>query len=162
MDEDFAELEAELAKLQPRAVPPHLGRRIASELAPRPAGGLFAKLGRVEWRRWRPMALGALAGAALIVQVSRTAQPEPAPHRPAASGSSPRAGWAGFVPAKATRTLYAARDEGLVYPASNPVPSRRWRLAARDTLAWRNQATNAVITISYPREEVLLLPVIGQ
>jgi hypothetical protein len=41
-------------------------------------------------------------------------------------------------------------------------PVRRFRSQKRETLQWRNPGTRASLRVSYPSEEVSLVPVSGQ
>jgi hypothetical protein len=54
------------------------------------------------------------------------------------------------------------RDEGLHFPAGSDQPMRRLRSQKRETFQWRNPATCASLRVSYPSEEVELIPVSGQ
>ncbi|HTD87967.1 MAG TPA: hypothetical protein VK850_15440, partial [Candidatus Binatia bacterium] len=61
-----------------------------------------------------------------------------------------------------TQVVYSKRDEGLVFPAGAERPSRRVRTAKRETLQWRDRQSGAQLAVSYPTEEVTLIPVSGQ
>jgi hypothetical protein len=67
-----------------------------------------------------------------------------------------------FVPAGLTQVVYHTRDEGLHFPNNSEQPMRRVRSHTRETLRWRNPTTGASLRISYPSEEVSLVPVTGQ
>jgi len=67
-----------------------------------------------------------------------------------------------FVPAAVTRVVYHTRDEGLVFPGGQERPARRVRTAQRETLQWRDPQSSASLRVSYPTEEVTLIPVSGQ
>ena len=61
-----------------------------------------------------------------------------------------------------TQVVYSKHDEGLVFPPGAEGPSRRVRTAKRETLRWRDQQSGAQLAVSYPTEEVTLIPVSGQ
>jgi hypothetical protein len=61
-----------------------------------------------------------------------------------------------------TQVVYSKRDEGLVFPPGAEGPSRRVRTAKRETLRWRDRQSGAQLAVSYPTEEVTLIPVSGQ
>jgi hypothetical protein len=67
-----------------------------------------------------------------------------------------------FVPAGATRVVYNTRDEGLHFTDGSHQPLRRVRYQARQTWQWRSTTTGASLRVSYPSEEVVLIPVSGQ
>ena len=60
-----------------------------------------------------------------------------------------------------TRVVYSTRDEGIHF-AKDATPVRRVRSHKRETLQWRYEQTGASLKVSYPSEEVTLLPVGGQ
>ncbi|HEY0370188.1 MAG TPA: hypothetical protein VGC85_11370 [Chthoniobacterales bacterium] len=61
-----------------------------------------------------------------------------------------------------TRVVYNRRNEGLVFPADSDRPVRRVRSRSHETLQWKNPETGASLRVSYPTEEVELIPVRGQ
>src|SRR5262249_5036812 len=67
-----------------------------------------------------------------------------------------------FVPAGATQVVYNERDEGLHFADGTRQPVRRLRYETRQTWQWRNPTTGASLRVSYPSEEVVLIPVSGQ
>ena len=67
-----------------------------------------------------------------------------------------------FLPAGATQVVYNTRDEGLMFPDGSEQPLRRFRSRTRETWQWRNAATGASLQVSYPSEQVELIPVSGQ
>src|SRR5439155_20753918 len=67
-----------------------------------------------------------------------------------------------FVPAGATQVVYNTRDEGLQFTNASAQPVRRLRYHSRQTWQWRNPTTGASLRVSYPSEEVVLIPVSGQ
>ena len=164
---DFSELENQLRKLRPAQPSPNLVIRIECALAEEPSTPTAAVLPRK--RRfhfnWLSLGLGLTAATALVlfafVRFQSPAKKTPAlastPLTPAISTNSS----AQFVPAGLTQVVYHTRDEGLHFTNSNQ-PVRRLRSQTRETLQWHNPKTGATLRISYPREEVSLIPVSGQ
>jgi hypothetical protein len=167
---DFSELEAELKKLRPRAASPDLASRIEVGLA-EVAGRGTATAGVLPKRRsFRPnwFALGfGLAAAAIFLLLARVNvdQPSkstglalltPAPIAPAAKLDN------AFIPAAMTQVVYDRKDEGLHYTEGQEEPMRRVRSRKRETVQWKNPQTGATLRVSYPKEEVILSPVVGQ
>ena len=167
---DFSELEAELKKLRPRPASPDLMARIEVGLA-EVAGRGTATAGVLPKRRsYRPnwFALGfGLAAAAIFLLLARVNvdQPTkstglalltPAPIAPAAKLDD------AFIPAAMTQVVYDRKDEGLHYTEGQEEPMRRVRSRKRETVQWKNPQTGATLRVSYPKEEVTLIPVVGQ
>ena len=99
----------------------------------------------------------------------KIAQVSPAPEtRPVPPASRHQSGIARstfsneFVPAGATRLVYNTRDEGLQFARGSSQPLRRLRYQTHETWQWRNPTTGASLRVSYPSEEVVLIPVSGQ
>ncbi len=98
-----------------------------------------------------------------IVQVSPASET-----RPVVSAFSGRSGVDGsmssnkFIPAGATQVVYDQRDEGLQFADGSRQPLRRLRYQTQQTWQWRNPSTGASLRVSYPSEEVVLIPVSGQ
>jgi hypothetical protein len=67
-----------------------------------------------------------------------------------------------FVPSALTQVVYERRDEGLHFTEGADQPVRRVRSRKRETMQWNNPQTGASLRVSYPTEEVTLVPVIGQ
>ncbi|MEY2537147.1 MAG: hypothetical protein QOG67_887 [Verrucomicrobiota bacterium] len=67
-----------------------------------------------------------------------------------------------LIPTRATQVVYHTRNEGLVFPGRADQPVRRLRSHTRETLQWQNPATGASLRVSYPSEQVRLIPVSGQ
>jgi hypothetical protein len=67
-----------------------------------------------------------------------------------------------FVPAGAMQVVYNTRDEGLQFADGSRQPLRRLRYQTQQTWKWRNPSTGASLRVSYPSEEVVLIPVSGQ
>ena len=168
---DFSELEAELKKLRPRPASPDLAGRIEIGLAQEAAGRGTATAGVLpKQRRFRPnwfaLGLGLAAATAFLVlarvNVDRPAKSTglalltPAPIAPAAKLDD------AFIPAAMTQVVYDRKDEGLHYAEGQDEPMRRVRSRKRETVQWNNPKTGASLRVSYPKEEVTLIPVVGQ
>jgi hypothetical protein len=182
---DFPELENELRALRPARPSPVLFERI--EEAMLEAGKTsVASSARWSWRRFTetPYRFGiglAAAAVAVVLSLARIstdqtrnedkeiAQVAPAsetrPVLPAFSGGSGVDGSMSsnkFVPAGATQVVYNTRNEGLQFAAGSRQPLRRLRYQTQQTWQWRNPSTGASLRVSYPSEEVVLIPVSGQ
>jgi hypothetical protein len=168
---DFSELEAELKKLRPRGVSPQLNARIEIGLAAEAAGRGVATAGVLPKQRrfrlnWFALGLG-LAAATTFLMLARVnvdrptksagALLTPAPITPAAKQASDS-----FVPSAMTQVVYDRKDEGLHYTAGSDEPMRRVRSRKRETMQWNNLQTGASLRVSYPTEEVTLVPISGQ
>jgi len=113
---------------------------------------------------WLSLGLG-LAAAAIFLVFARVGMDRPSKRTPIAKNTpAPRStiATAQFIPAGATQVVYNTRDEGLHFPAGYDEPMRRVRYQKRETLQWRNPNTGASLRVSYPSEEVVLIPVSGQ
>jgi hypothetical protein len=168
---DFSELEGELKKLRPRPASPDLAARIEVGLA-EVAGRGTATAGVLPKRRsfrpnWWALGLG-LAAAATFLMLARMnvdrpsskaaglALITPAPSSPLARVDD------SFVPSALTQVVYGTRDEGLHFTDGADEPVRRLRSKKRETMQWKNPQTGASLRVSYPTEEVTLVPVSGQ
>ena len=174
---DFTELESELKKLRPRAAAPELASRIERALAEESSplaevSGRIATAGVLPKRRnfrvnWFGLGLG-LAAAAVFLLLARVNVEQtpgkrqsvvamtPAPFAPPLPVSD------AFVPAGLTQVVYNTRDEGLHFTKGADQPVRRVRSQKRETLQWHNPGTGTSVRVSYPSEEVTLIPVSGQ
>ena len=173
---DFSELEDKLRKLRPVSPSADLMTRIEREFAdersnhlrsetarPASTAGVMPREPRFHFN-WLSLGLGLAAAATLVlfarVQLERPAKKTSlASITPAPQLSSP-VSTAQFIPAGLTQVVYHTRDEGVHFP--NNQPMRRVRSHSRETLRWRNPTTGASLRISYPSEEVSLVPVTGQ
>ena len=172
---DLSQIEKELRKLRPARPSPILFERVEEALDCRTSAAADAK--RSFWRRFTetPYSWGfGLAAAAVLVlfaavemerqesgkeiaQTSRAPEAAPLLNRAQKSTSTDK-----FVPAGATRLVYNTRDEGLQFAGNSGQPLRRMRYQTRETWQWRNATTGASLRVSYPSEEVVLIPVSGQ
>ena len=164
---DFSELENELKKLRPMPPSAELFSRVEQEIDTDTYDGVSTGniIRPVRFRiNW--ISLGALGVAALFIILARVelkhpsnpqiASTTPAPSAPTAVPASE------FIPSGATQVVYHTRDEGLHFPRGSTQPVRRVRWQMRETLQWRNPATGASLLVSYPSEQVELIPVSGQ
>jgi hypothetical protein len=175
---DFSELENELRKLRPTQPSPVLCERVREALKDGRASVSDAK-----WKRWRftetpynwwSLGFGLAAAAVLILFAAVTmerrhehqqtvAQSSPAPEtRSALLGTERSIPPSRFVPAGGTNLVYNTRDEGLHFGNGSERPVRRVRYNTRQTWRWRNPETGASLRVSYPSEEIVLIPVSGQ
>ncbi|HVF70608.1 MAG TPA: hypothetical protein VM940_03275 [Chthoniobacterales bacterium] len=169
---DFSELEAELKKLRPRPMSPDLSARIEISLAQEAAGrgtataGVLPKEQKRFRMNWMGLGLGLAAAATFLllarVNVDRPSKSPglalltPAPLTPAAKAVNE------FVPSALTQVVYDTKDEGLHYTNGSDEPMRRVRSRKRETVQWKNPQTGASLRVTYPKEEVTLIPVSGQ
>jgi hypothetical protein len=176
---DFSELEKELRKLRPAQPSPVLFERVGEALKDSRAsvsGASFkrSRFTETPYSNWWSLGFGLAAAAVLILfaavtmerrhehqqtvaQSSPAPEARPAPLRPERSTSPGR-----FVPAGGTNLVYNARDEGLHFADGSERPVRRVRYNTRQTWRWRNPETGASLRVSYPSEEIVLIPVSGQ
>ena len=176
---DFRELENELRKLRPARPSPALFERIGEALKEsRAATAVHSSVKRQGFREarhnWWSLGFGLAAAAVLIlfavVTIERrqehrqtTAQNSPASETqraPAGKGSSMSR--SRFVPAGGTNVVFNARDEGLHFAGGSERPVRQVRYNTQQTWRWRNPETGASLRVSYPSEEIVLIPVSGQ
>jgi hypothetical protein len=67
-----------------------------------------------------------------------------------------------FIPAGSTQIVFHKRDEGLLFASNDEQPMRRLRSITQETLHWKNPATGASLQVSYPSEQVELVPISAQ
>jgi hypothetical protein len=183
---DFSELENDLKALRPARPSPVLFERIEEAMR-----GCRASVSDATGSRgwyWRftetPYKFGiglAAAAAAILLLLARIntdqtrnedkeiAQVSPSsetrsglPSLSAGSGVNRSVSSNKFVPSGATQVVYNERDEGLQFADGSRQPLRRLRYQTQQTWQWRNPSTGASLRVSYPSEEVVLIPVSGQ
>ena len=176
---DFSELERELRKLRPGEPSPVLFERVREAL--KDSGPSVSGASSKRWRftetpysNWWSLGFGLAAAAVLILfavvamdrrheaqkivaQTSTATETRPVPSRTEPSSSRSK-----FVPAGGTNLVYNARDEGLHFADGSERPVRRVRYHTQQTWRWRNPETGASLRVSYPSEEIVLIPVSGQ
>lgn len=183
---DFSELEKDLKALRPARPSPVLFERIEEAMDDCRASVSDAR----GWRNWyrrfteAPYRIGiglAAAAAAVLLLLARIntnqtlnketeiAQVAPKsettqkiPDVAAHTNTQGSASMNKFVPDGAMQVVYNRRDEGLHFADGSRQPLRRVRYQARQTVQWRNPSTGASLRVSYPSEEVMLIPVSGQ
>jgi hypothetical protein len=166
---DFSELESELRKLRPAPPSPELFSRVERALDVAEENKLADNIVRPDRFRinWVSLGLG-LAAAAVLLIVARLEINRPAKKIPAVASLTPaprdKPGAINdrLVPAGFTQVVYNTRDEGLHFADGSDQPMRRVRYQTHETLQWRNAATGASLRVSYPSEQVELIPVSGQ
>ena len=184
---DFFELENDLRALRPARPSPVLFERIEEAMAENCRASVSdAKPMAANWF-WRftetpyRLGIGLAAAAAVLLLLARINTDQtrnehkeiaqvspPAETRPVPPAFSGRSGVDGsissnkFISAGATQVVYNSRDEGLQFADSSRQPLRRLRYQTQQTWQWRNPSTGASLRVSYPSEEVVLIPVSGQ
>ncbi len=177
---DFSELENELRNLRPARPSPILFERVEEALMDSGAGASPARQPERLPYNWFSLGFGLAAAAVLVLFAAismerrherreRIAQISPAPgKRPILPAQRDGSGVRGstssnrFLPAGATQVVYNTRDEGLQFAQGSEQPLRRLRYQTHQTWQWRNPTTGASLRVSYPSEEVVLIPVSGQ
>jgi hypothetical protein len=186
---DFSELENDLKALRPARPSPVLFERIEEAMVEEPRASAAANaqtFSKSPWRRFMetPFRFGiglAAAAAAILLLLARIntdqtrdegkeiAQvPSTSETRLGPRGFSGRSGVGGtmssnkFIPSGATQVVYNTRNEGLQFANGSTQPLRRLRYQTQQTWQWRNPSTGASLRVSYPSEEVVLIPVSGQ
>ena len=171
MNDEFADLENELRRLEPRALPPSLEARIGRALdQPAPARypvnwwqrlGFNRPAAAIGWGIFAP----ALSAALVLVLTHFSTLARPLVRRSAdetAWGRNPATTGAGAEPildsAHTSNVVYRTLDEGVVLDGSQE-PVHRVRYLSADLVQWRNPSTGAHWEIAYPREDVRLVPV---
>jgi len=171
---EFSELENELRKLRPAQPSPVLLERVEQALEDRRAGASPARQPARLANNWWSLGFGLAATAVLILfavvtmehrrergetiaQNSPASETKAVPREREQSTSPSR-----FVPAGGTNVVYNARDEGLHFADGSERPVRRVRYQTQQTWRWRNPETGASLRVSYPSEEIVLIPVSGQ
>jgi hypothetical protein len=171
---DLSQIEKELRKLRPARPSPILFERIEEAMIDCSAVASLAVKPERPRYNWLSLGCGLAAAAVLVLfaavkmerqqergkeiaQTSREPEAEPLLNQAQKSTATDK-----FVPAGATRLVYNTRDEGLQFASSSGQPLRRMRYHTRETWQWRNPTTGASLRVSYPSEEVVLIPVAGQ
>jgi hypothetical protein len=159
---DFSELEAELKQLRPAAPSADLLTRVERalhEVSSVPTAAVLPR--RRVHLNWFVLGFGLAAATAFFmlarVNVDHTSQSKT---QHIASNATPTAP-AGptFLPDGMTRVVYDTSDDGLVYPTNLKEPARRLVSRSRETFQWRDASNGASLRVSYPTEEVELVPV---
>lgn len=170
---DFSDLEGQLKGLRPAPLRPDFVARVEEAMANPPAEEPTEEkiIRPFQFRRQWAIGLGLAAAAALLLLVRANFQPPRTDARlataPAESTAAPIPSVPlplpnAFVPTGATRVVYHKKDEGLLFASNSEQPVRRLRSMTKETWQWTNPATGASLKVSYPSEQVELIPVSGQ
>jgi hypothetical protein len=170
---EFSDLEAQLKALRPMPLQESFVARVEKAMAD-PATEADSPDNIVrpyQFRRQWLIGLGLAAAAALLLLVRvnfrtphtdkrvASASPQPTSSAPQTTQSSlPNT----FIPSGSTQVVYHQRDEGLLFAQNSDQPVRRLRSITQETLQWKNPATGASLQVSYPSEQVELIPVSAQ
>ena len=172
MNDHTDDFENELRRLALRPPSQSLEGNIAAILdrpdLRRSAGGWWQRFGfnrplaALGWGLCSPI----LTAAVVLLLVDRPSSPRPPAALPESvdretNSANPPAGVLAARPAEAaqaTSVLYETRDEGVVLDGRRE-PVHRVRYRSADLVQWRNPDTGAQWAVSYPREDVLLVPV---
>jgi hypothetical protein len=161
---DFTELEGELKKLRP--LRPSSGLVVRVELALADAGKIADRIVTPHRFRVNWIALSVSVAAAAGILILARVDYHPAAARQMASAApvlEPSAARSPSYQAQGlTRVVYNQSDEGLIFPRGGEEPVRRIRTMKRETLHWQDRRSGAQLQVSYPTEEVRLIPVSGQ
>jgi len=163
---DFSDIENELKKLRPvhpshgfvaRVEQAMADQEISEDKIIRPNPFLI---------NWVGLGFGVAAAAVflLLARINTEQRPEKGNKiAQAPSASETRSTSSGeFIPSAATQVVYNTRDEGLQFADASAQPLRRIRYQTHQTWQWRNPATGASLRVSYPSEEIVLIPISGQ
>jgi len=166
---DFSDLEIELEKLRPVQPSENLVTQIERALAEAPGSaataGVLPRTQRLHWN-WVTLGLGVAAAAFLVLaridsDHSVKQAPATASAPPVSSRTTPEKADQ-LVVSGLSQVVYNTRNEGLLFADDSAQPVRRVRSQTRETLQWRNPSTGASLRVSYPSEEIELIPISGQ
>ena len=172
---DFSELEVELKKLRPARVSTELISRIERALADAGKSNIIRPRSRPsasDFRiSWLGLGLGLAAAATFLILARVDFRPGDKTKAESAgntlASATPTleqraAALPNYQPTGLTQVVYGRHDEGLVFTRGATGPARRVWTTKRETLRWRDRETGAQLSVSYPAEEVTLIPVSGQ
>ncbi|MDQ6913156.1 MAG: hypothetical protein M3119_03305 [Verrucomicrobiota bacterium] len=155
---DFSELEAELKQLRPAAPSADLLARVERalhEVSSVPTAAVLPR--RRVHPNWFVLGFG-LAAATAFFMLARVNVDHTSPSKtPLTASAVPAAST--LRPDGMTRVVYHSSDEGLVYSANFTEPARRLVSRSRETFQWKDPSNGASLRVSYPTEEVELVPV---
>ena len=141
-------------------------RALAQASASVATAGVLPRTQRLYWS-WLSLGVGLSAAAALLLfaRINGDHPVKQAPATASAPSASSRTNTKKadqLVVSGLSQVVYNTRDEGLLFADDAAQPVRRVRSQTRETLQWRNPGTGASLRVSYPSEEVSLIPVSGQ
>ncbi len=155
---DFSEFEAELKQLRPAAPSADLLARVEHalhEVSSVPTAAVLPR--RRVHLNWFALGFGLAAAAAFFMLARVNVDHKSQSKTPRAASTAPAA--PDLRPDGMTRVVYHSSDEGLVYPANLTEPARRLVSRSRETFQWKDATNGASLRVSYPTEEVELVPV---
>jgi hypothetical protein len=165
---EFLELETELRRLRP--LRPSSGLLVRIEVALADAGKVSDHA--ITPHRFRVNWIGVAAGlavAAAFLLLARVdfhpgVKPSVATVTTATATNAPPQNVVApnYEAAGLTQVVYSKQDEGLVFPSGAAEPLRKMRWNKREILSWQDRRSGAQLRVSYPAEEVKLIPVSGQ
>lgn len=162
MTSDPDPLENALRQLRLAPTSAELASRLAHALQPAASIPPPRSRARATLQRASPWLAWSIAAAMTVAFFART--PPPPDARPAVAGramaGAPSAADAGgFQPVSSSNVLVAAQDEGLVL-LDNGQPARKVRYEYLDTIKLLStDSSRATVDVSFPREEIRLVPV---
>ncbi len=160
-DFDHDAFEQELRKARPAPASERLREAIASALdaPPPPPPSVPTKLIHISlWTSWGVAVAAAAVAMAVVLREDhprRSPLPRTAPH---AAATPEDAGALRVVPAGSAGYLYRARDEGVVM-LENGAPARRVRYEFLDTFELLAPGGGGRVNVTYPREEIRVVPI---
>ena len=107
---------------------------------------------------WSFLGVGLAAAAALLLLARVNLERGSRKTLPTIAATAP-AKMQKLLPDGITRVVYDTSDDGLIYPANASEPVRRVRSRSRETLHWKDASSGASLRVSYPTEEVELIPI---
>ena len=159
---DVRDLEDGLRRMRP--LRPSSGLMVRIEMALADAGKLTDMV--ITPHRFRVNWVAVAAAVAVAASLLPLARVDFNPARNSALATatpfSEQSAPLSYQPAGLTQVVYNRRDEGLVFPAGGEAPLRRVRTSKRETWEWQDSHTGAELRVSYPAEEIALIPVTGQ
>jgi hypothetical protein len=161
MDENLLELENELTRLHPQALPARLKTRLQRELDAPPPSRRYTTA--TSLRSWKWAGWSMVAAVVVTVGFFGVGPIQPSPVAPtevsaaAVSTSSIPTPLANrYEPVRASSVLYDMKDDGLAVLPDN-TQARQVRYRYVDTYTWKNPATKASLKWNVPRDEVRLV-----
>lgn len=137
-----------------------LGNEVAATTA---TAGVLPKRAKARMN-WFTLGLSLAAVTALLLLARVNSDRTPAQPPTLAKGTATATGQQiaptrALVPDGLTRVVYNRSDEGLVFPRGSGAPLRRVRSQSQETLHWKDASTGASLRVTYPTEEIELLPI---
>lgn len=162
MDESLQELENELKRLRPPALPGALVQRLERELGPVEAPRRYTTATSLRSWKWAGWSLAGVAAVTVGFFLSNISRPPVSSIPPMATASRTASTLDAapvtnrYEPVRASSVLYEMKDDGLAMLPDN-TQGRQVRYRYVDTYTWKNPATKASLKWSVPRDEVRLV-----